>query len=141
MKKVLDSYVPRHKRLGLCCSVPLYACFHDVVELVPVVDEDHLVVETHKVMKSVPVSDVMSKYKVDNFRLSTMVRNGVPLKLVNINHSSTFTISELERISQNIDATERYVQKVDSERREKESWFKSFDDLDIKDLEGKNVQS
>lgn len=139
MKKVLDTYVPRHIRLGLCCKSPNYDCFHDVVELVPVVDVDGVVVETHKVMKSVPVSEVMSKYKVDNFRLSTLVRDGVPLKLVNINHTSTFTISELERISQNIDATERYVQKVDSERREKESWFKSFDDFDVIDLEGKTV--
>lgn len=139
MKKVLDSYVPRHLRLGVCCSIPKIECFHDVVELVPVVDEDGVVVETHKVLKQVPVSDVMSKYKVDNFRLSSMVRNGVPLKLVNINHTSTFTISELERISQNIDAADNFVKQVSAEREEKQSWFKSFDDKDVKDLEGKNV--
>lgn len=128
MKKVLDSYVPRHLRLGVCCSTPEIECFHDVVELVPVVDGDGVVVETHKVMKSVPVADVMSKYKVEDFRLSAMVRNGVPLKLININHTDAFTISQLERISQDIDASDRLVQKVVAEREEKQSWFNSFEE-------------
>lgn len=128
MKKVLDSYVPRHLRLGVCCSIPKVECFHDVVELVPVVDGDGVTVDTHKVLKSVPAVDVMSKYKVEDFRLSAMVRNGVPLKLVNINHTDAFTISQLERISQDIDASDRFVQKVVAEREEKQSWFKSFEE-------------
>ena len=141
VEPLLKSYVPRHIRLGLCCQPPVYECYTEVVEVIPVVDDDGVVVESHKVLKSVPVFEVMSKYKVDDFRLSSMVRNGVPLKLVNINHSNSYTITELERISKDIDVTERYVQKVASERREKESWFKSFDDLDTKELEGSKVQS
>lgn len=131
MEKVLDSYVPRHLRLGVCCSIPQIQCSHDVVEVFPVVDDDGVSVESHKVLRRVPASDVMSKYKVEDFRLSAMVRNGVPLKLVNINHTDSFNISQLERISQDIDASERFVQKVVAEREEKQSWFKSFEN-DVK---------
>lgn len=128
MEKVLDSYVSRHFRLGVCCKSPCVECFTDVVEDVPVVDDDGVVVESYKVLKHVPVSEVMSKYKVEDFRLSALVRNGVPLKLVNINHTSMFTISELERISMDIDAADRFVQKIASEQAEKQSWFKSFEE-------------
>lgn len=128
MEKVLDSYVPRHLRLGVCCTPPVVVCCHDVLEVVPFVDDDGVCVESHKVLRRVPASDVMSKYKVEDFRLSAMVRNGVPLKLVNVNHTDSFTISQLERISQDLDASERFVQKVFAEREEKQSWFKSFEE-------------
>lgn len=130
----LKSYVPRHIRLGLCCDTPVIDAFRDVKEEIPIVDEAGSVIETRSVLKRVPVSDVMSVYNVEDFRLSTMVKNGVPLNVVNCNYSSAFTIDQLERICQNIDNVEAFVNKVAQEKAEKLSWFESFD-------ENKSVES
>lgn len=124
----LKSYVPRHIRLGVCCKLPVLLSFRDVLEEIPVIDEAGSVIETRSVLKRVPVSDVMSVFNVEDFRLSTMVKNGVPLNVVNVNNSSAFTIDQLERICQNIDNVESFVNKVAQEKAEKQSWFASFNE-------------
>lgn len=134
VEPLLKSYVPRHIRLGLCCEPPVIQAFRDVKEEIPIVDESGSVIETRFVLKTVPVSDVMSVYNVEDFRLSTMIKNGVPLNVVNVNNSSAFTIDQLERICQNIDNVEAFVNKVAQEKAEKQSWFESFD-------ENKSVES
>ena len=126
-KDVLKSYIPRHKRLGLCCAEPVVEGFHSVLESIPIVDDDGRVLRTDSVVRSVPAVEEMSKYRVADFKLSSKIRNGVPLSVVNINHSSSFTIDQLQRICEDVDRKETFIKDVLSERKEKESWFKSFD--------------
>lgn len=115
-------------RLGVSCGAPEIQDFQDVVSEIPVVDGAGSVVRADSVLKSVPAEDVMSKYLVKNFRLSSLVDAGVPLKVVNINHSSSFDLSELQKICSDVDSAERLVQKFEAQKKEKESWFKFDDD-------------
>lgn len=129
----LANYVSRHKRLGVSCVVPEIQCFQDVVNEVPIIDGAGSVVRTDMVIKSVPVEEVMSKYLVDNFALSALVDSGVPLKVVNINHSCAFDLTELQKICADIESAEKLVQNFEAQKKEKESWF----NLDYKPLESK----
>lgn len=124
---VLKDYIPRHFRLGLCCDEPVVDGFHSVLESIPIVDDDGRVLRTDSVVRSVSAVDEMSKYRIQDFKLSAKIRNGVPLSVVNINHSSSFTIDQLQRICEDVDRKETYINDVLAERKEKESWFKSFE--------------
>lgn len=130
MEKVnrLKDYVPRHIRLGVCCDVPSLESFHDVIDEIPIVDASGNVIELRKSIKRVPAVEAMSAYDVDKFRLSAMVKAGVPLSVVNINHSNTFTIEQLHEICQNLDSAESYVAKVAQQQKERESWFSEIEE-------------
>lgn len=122
MKRILDSYVPRHIRLGVSCSVPDVQSYQDVVVDVPVVDNG-ILVQTYKSVKSVSASEVMSKYKVSQFRLSALLQAGVPLKVININHSDQFTVDQLESICMKLENAEAYVNRIQQQHDERNSWF------------------
>lgn len=127
MEKVLQSYVPRHIRLGVCCSVPEVKDVHEVVEQIPVVDGDSVVFTESRVL-SVPAVEDMSQYKISAFRLSALVKAGVPLTVVNVNKSNAATIDDLEKICRNIDDADKFVARCLEQKAEKESWFKEFED-------------
>lgn len=116
-------YVPRHLRIGVCCEPDKIVGFHEFPEIVPVVDDDGNVIERVKRVKRVKASDDMSKFLVSNFKLSKLLKDGVPLKMVNVNRSSSFTIDELEHIAQSIDDADQFVNRVMAERKERENWF------------------
>lgn len=119
----IKKYVPRHLRLGSPVSPFKVEAFQDVVETIPVVDSEGSVVQTTSVVKSVPVSDVMSKYKVSAFRLTALVKAGVPLKVVNVNASNVATIEQLKNVCESIDSADAYVNRVLAERKEREAWL------------------
>lgn len=125
---LIEKYVPRHFRLGLCCELPNIEAYQDFLESIPVVDEKGSVVFTKSVLKSVPVHEAFVKYNVSQFRLSALVKSGVPLKVVNINSSNVATFEQLKTICESLDNADAYVQRVMDERRERESWFKSFNE-------------
>lgn len=116
-------YVPRHLRLGVCTDPLDFQGFHDIVENIPVIDDDGKLIETHRVVKSISASEAMSKYKVSDFKLSALLKNGIPLKMVNVNRSQAFTIDELESIASKLDSADSFVSRVLKEREEKRSWF------------------
>lgn len=119
----LVNYVPRHKRLGVSCAVPEFQTYQDVPLEVPVIESDGSVVRTDVVLKQVPVEQVMSKYRVKDFALAALLDSGVPLKVVNINHSSAFELDELQKICRDVDAAEKLVDNIEAQKKEKESWF------------------
>lgn len=119
----IKKYVPRHLRLGSPVSPFQVEAFQDVVETIPVVDSEGSVVHTNNVVKSVPASDVMSKYKVSAFRLTALVKAGVPLKVVNVNASNVATIEQLKNVCESIDSADAYVNRVLAERKEREAWL------------------
>lgn len=116
-------YIPRHLRIGVCCEPEKIEGFHEFPEVIPVVDDLGNVIERVKRIKRVKASDDMSKFLASNFKLSKLLKDGVPLKMVNVNRSSSFTIDELERIAQNIDDADQFVNRVVAERKERENWF------------------
>lgn len=116
-------YVPRHLRIGVCCQSDKIDGFHEIPEFVSVIDDSGNVIERSKSVKRVKASDDMSKFLVSNFKLSKLLKDGVPLKMVNVNRSSSFTIDELERIAQSIDDADQFVNRVMAERKERENWF------------------
>ena len=73
----LKNYVPRHLRLGVCCTVPDIVDFHEVIESIPVVDDNGDVVSTTMFMKEVPASEQMSKYRLSAFRLKARIQRGI----------------------------------------------------------------
>lgn len=121
--KVLSTYVPRHLRLGVSCSVPSVPSFVDVVEEIPVTDGRGSSVFRSNSIKSVPADDAFAAYKLSMFKLSAMVQNGVPLNVVNVNNSQSYTIDQLERICKYLDGADRFVQRVVQQQEEKKSWF------------------
>lgn len=123
----IKSYVPRHLRLGVCEHSISYELTQDVIETVPIVDDSGSVVRSEFVRKCLPSHDVMQKYKVSAFRLSALVKNGVPLKVVNINSSNTVRIEKLLDVCRSIDSADYYVQKVIEQQKERESWFKPIE--------------
>lgn len=124
----LKNYRPRHVRLGVCASVPDVLAFQEFPEEIPIVDSDGIVLEVRKTIKRVPAVDAMSKYPCENFRLSKLLKSGVPMSMVNVNRSSNFTIEQLDSINRNIDSTDKFVQKIIAQRDERASWFKEFED-------------
>lgn len=125
-KNQLKSYIPRHLRLGVCVGIPEIQDFHDVPEVVPFLDSDGNVVYTRTILRSVPASEDMAKYQLKHFRLSTMIENGVPLKMVNINSNSSASIEQLVNICQDIDNADKYVERCLAQKAERDSWFKEF---------------
>lgn len=125
----IKNYVPRHIRLGLSLSeeVP-FESYQDVIENVPVVDDSGSVVFSKQILKSVPSGEVMKKYKVSNFRLSALIKAGVPLKVVNVNSSNSATIEQLVSVCKSIDSADSYVNRVLEQKKERESWFSIPDD-------------
>lgn len=123
----LKNYKPRHIRLGSIVDIPKIIDYCEVRKEVPVIDGNEIVC-TESILKLVPSSEVMSKYRASAFRLSVLLDSGVPLDVVNINQSSGATIDRLYDICQTMDGAERYVQKIMEQRAEKESWFKAFDE-------------
>lgn len=119
----IDEYVPRHMRLGLSCDVPVLDSYQDVLESIPVVDDTGVVVSTYSVVKSLPAHEVMQKYRLSQFRLSALVRNGVPLKMVNVNASNVATMQQLRDVAEKLDNADKYVERVFAEKKERESWF------------------
>lgn len=130
MEKVLENYVPRHIRLGVCCHTPKVEDFHEVIEQIPVVDGDS-VVYTETRVTSIPAVDDMSQYKLSAFRLSALVKAGVPLSVVNINKSNAATIDDLEKVCRNIDDADKFVARCLAQKAEKESWFKEFEENQV----------
>ena len=119
----LKDYVPRHIRLGCCCGLPEVQNLQEVVEDVPVVASDGTQVSSQRVIRVVPAAEVMSKYKASAFRLSALIKAGVPIEVVNINRSSSASIDELLRVCQTVEGAEQYIAKIEAERKERESWF------------------
>ena len=119
----LKTYVPRHMRLGVCTGVPEIVGYQEQKREIPIVDDDGAVVETRSEIVRVPAVVAMAKYKFEDFRLSALQKAGVPLKMVNVNRSRAYTISELEKISENIDNQEQFVNSVLQEREQRKSWF------------------
>ena len=122
-KNLIKKYVPRHFRLGVCVNSPVVDIRQDVIEKVPIVRNDGTVVSTQTILKSVPAAEVMSQYQNSAFRLSALIKNGVPLKLVNINSSSSVTIDKLYSICNSISDGEELVARFEAQRKERESWF------------------
>lgn len=120
---LIKKYVPRHFRLGRSCELPTIKAFQDVVESVPVVDDSGSVVYSKTVVKSVPADEVMRKYRISQFRLSALVKAGVPLKVVNVNSSNVATIEHLKNVCDSIESANSYVEKVLAQRKERESWL------------------
>ena len=129
-QNLLKDYVPRHLRLGVSCGLPKVDLFQEVREEIPILDDNGNCVRLESVLVSRPANEVMQQYKLEQFKLSHMVAAGVPLKMVNINSSSSVTIDKLEKIAQDLDAADKYVKKLEEQRKERESWFK-FDDVDV----------
>ena len=127
MEKVLEHFVPRHIRLGVSCKTPEITDYHEVLEQIPVVDGDS-VVYTESRVSSVPAVEDMSQYKLSAFRLSSLVKAGVPLSVVNINKSNAATIDDLEKVCRNIDDADKFVCRCLAQKAEKESWFREFDE-------------
>lgn len=123
VKPLLLSYVPRHIRFGVCCDVPDIVGVHDVSEVVPVVNEDGDTVFEKTVLKSVSAVENMAKFKASELRLSKLQRNGVPLRMVNVNNSSAFRIEELLGVCQSVESAENYVKMLDDQKKQRESWF------------------
>lgn len=124
----LKDYVPRHLRLGVCCGVPDVPNRQEVVEDIPVVASDGTQVSSKRVVRLVPAAEVMSKYKASAFRLSALIKAGVPIDVVNINRSNSASIDELLKVCQSVDGAEKYIARVEAERKERESWFKGVDE-------------
>lgn len=124
----LEKYVPRHLRLGVCVKDQDVVGFHEEKREIPIIDDNGNVVEIRYEIVRVPAVEAMAKYKVSDFRLSALQKAGVPLKMVNINRSSAFTINELEKICQNLDNSEQFVNKVLQQRAEAQNWFKPIDE-------------
>lgn len=118
-------YVPRHLRLGTCVDVSDYSfkSYQEVPETIPVVSDDGRVLQSYTRIVSHPSDEVMSKYKVEDFKLEKLINDGVNLKMVNLNRSSVFTIDELENISKSIDNAETFVNQVLQQREEQKRWF------------------
>lgn len=137
-KNQLKSYVPRHRRLGVCCGVREILETHELPEVVPILDSDGNVVYTRTIMKSVLAADNMSKYQLKHFRLSTLIENGVPLKMMNINSNSSSSIEQLVQICQDLDNADKYVERCLAQKAERDSWFKEFtgsDDNQVDDTQ------
>lgn len=124
----VKNYVPRHIRLGVCCSVPEIKAFQDVREEIPVVDERGSVVQSYAKLVPYPVEEVMSKYDCESFRLQALLDAGVPLKQVNINPSMSSIIRDLESVAGKLDSVDKAVADAAAVRAEKESWFKETDE-------------
>ena len=124
----IKDYIPRHLRLGLSADVPVLEAYQDIVESVPVIDDDGSVVTSHTLVKRINAHEVMSKYNVSQFRLSALVKAGVPLKMVNINSSTVASIEQLKNVVERLDNADLYVQRVLDERKERESWFKPIEE-------------
>lgn len=124
----LKDYVPRHLRLGSVVTEEKVEAFHEQKREIPIIDDNGHVVEVRYEIVKVPAAESMAKYKLSDFRLSAMVSAGVPLKMVNINRSNSFTINELEQICQNLDNSEQFVNKVLQQRAEAQNWFKPVDE-------------
>lgn len=123
----LQNYVPRHIRLGVCASAPEVQCFQEFPEEIPIVDSDGIVLEVRKSIKRVPASEAMAKFPCENFRLSKLIKSGVPMSMVNVNRSTNFTIEQLDNINRNIDSAEKFVQNMVAQRNERASWFEEFE--------------
>lgn len=135
----VSAYVPRHVRLGLCCFSHPLDLRQDVIDDIPIVDDRGSVVKTVSKIKSVPASELMSKYKCSAFSLSALVKAGVPLKVVNINSSSAATIDKLEQICVQLDSADAFVNKVMAQKLERESWFKDPDEAPVDTTEFKEI--
>lgn len=126
--KVLSSYVPRHMRLGVCVDTPVIHGFTTVIESVPILDNCGKVVSTDYFRKTVPVTDIQSQFKLSQFRLTSLIEAGVPLNVVNLNNSRSFTIDQLDRICQSIDGADKFVEQCLKQEEERKSWFKDFEE-------------
>lgn len=124
---VLNSYVPRHLRLGLCASVPSIDCSIEVREPINIVGDSSELVQSRSVLRSFPADEYMSKYRLSQFRLTNLIEAGVPLKVVNINNSNSLTIERLNDICKTLDNAETFVCRSLEQQKEKESWFKLLD--------------
>lgn len=132
-KYLLENYLPRHIRMGKCCDLPKVDLFQEIREEIPILDDQGNCVRIESVLVARPANEVMQQYKLEQFKLSHMVAAGVPLKMVNINSSSSVTIDKLEKIAKDIDAADKYVQKLEEQRREREAWFKLDDGADAQE--------
>lgn len=124
----IEKYVPRHLRLGVCVKqqdLENVSNFHEEKREIPIIDDNGNVVEVRYEIVRISAVDSMAKYKLSDFRLSALQKAGVPLKMVNINRSNSFTINELEQICQNLDNSEQFVNKILQQRAEAQNWFKS----------------
>lgn len=135
----VKNYVPRHIRLGVCCSIPDVKCFQDVREEIPVVEEDGSVVQSFAKLVPHPVEEVMSKYDYNKFRLQALLDAGVPLKQVNINPSMSTIINDLESVAIKLDSAEKAAEKAFAVRAEKESWFKESADSLVDGVEPNEI--
>lgn len=127
-KNALRKYLPRHFRLGVCCSVPDLRNFQEIREEIPVVNDNGDTVYSKSVLKCVDADENMSKYKASAFRLSAMVENGVPLRVVNVNSSNSVTIDKLLHVCENIDSADQFIKRVLDQQKERESWLQPVSD-------------
>lgn len=116
-------YIPRHKRIGVNLNLPSLNVEHEVLVEVPVLDDDGNQISVLVTTKSVPAREALGKYRVGDFKLSNLIKAGVPLKIVNLNRSLGFQISELENVCKGLESSEQFVNRVIAERKEKESWL------------------
>lgn len=123
MKTVLESYVPRHVRIG--CFVPniAYQFNHVVVNSVSIVNDDGVVVETLTSRVNVPAGENLSKYKPEDFSIENLTRNGVPLSLVNVNQSQMRTISEIESILGDVERVKSLEAALAAQKSEIDKYF------------------
>lgn len=122
-ENLLKKYVPRHFRLGVCTGIPEIESFQETVEEVPILDASGCPVRTERIIKRVSSDENMDKYRLSAFRLSALVSAGVPMSMVNINSSTTAKIEDLVSICKSLDGAEKYVEMLENQRKERESWF------------------
>lgn len=124
MEKVLETYVPRHIRLGLSIEPKNQRPgVHELVEEIPVVDENGSVVYTESVKRLIDADEDMQQYKLSAFDLSALIKAGVPLKAVNLTKSRTASIDQLLAVCQSVDGAEKLVQRYEEQRKERELWL------------------
>lgn len=122
--KELSSYVPRHIRLGIPSNVePVFVGFHDVVETIPVLDENKRVASTFDSHKLVEPKDTIGKFKASDFDIDMLQGAGVPLDIVNINPSSSRTLGDIAVAVSKLQNLEEYASVVKKQQDELNQFF------------------
>ena len=134
MKKC--NVMPRHLRLGLCIEeFPQVQGFQDVVQEIPIVDDDGQLVETRQSLVPTPADEVMRKYDYREFSLTKLTAAGVPLKTININPSRNRSISDLYDACMSMDNAQKYVEFLEKQQQERDSWFSSKSIENVQNVE------
>ena len=121
----LKNYVPRYIRFGIPdIKIDPVIVYHEIENPVNVLNEKGSVDRVISSRTLVSASDSLGKYKFEDFKLDSLLEQGVPLSVFNVDLSRR-SLSEISRLAEKLDNLESYSKYVDAQKSEFNSFFES----------------